>query len=140
MDNQTAPLVNTVRVNENGPLEFCAVLLIAGQDEGTTVALCRCGQSARKPFCDGSHATTGFVSTGEFPDKAAPALQQRDGPLVIQPKTNGCLHVKGNLELLSCSGKTIDRVTECWLCRCGHSKNKPYCDGTHKTIGFRSEA
>jgi CDGSH-type Zn-finger protein len=51
---------------------------------------------------------------------------------------DGPLHVSGNLELISGTGKTIHRVTECWLCRCGQSANKPYCDGTHKRVGFRS--
>jgi CDGSH-type Zn-finger protein len=36
------------------------------------------------------------------------------------------------------TGKTVNRVTEVWLCRCGHSRNKPYCDGSHKAAGFHS--
>ena len=43
-----------------------------------------------------------------------------------------------NLKLLKNSkGETlqVEEVTE--LCRCGGSKNKPFCDGTHKEIGFR---
>jgi CDGSH-type Zn-finger protein len=32
----------------------------------------------------------------------------------------------------------LDRLQETWLCRCGESKNKPYCDGTHKKKGFKA--
>ncbi|WP_418235889.1 CDGSH iron-sulfur domain-containing protein [Cupriavidus malaysiensis] len=46
--------------------------------------------------------------------------------------------MKGNLELVGASGRLIDRMEEAWLCRCGHSGNKPFCDGTHKRIGFRT--
>jgi CDGSH-type Zn-finger protein len=42
--------------------------------------------------------------------------------------------------VISGTGKTVNRVAECWLCRCGQSGKKPYCDGTHKRIGFRSGA
>jgi CDGSH-type Zn-finger protein len=58
----------TVQVRENGPLILQApvrVLDHLGNEfpippEKPTVALCRCGQSARKPFCDGSHKRVGF--------------------------------------------------------------------------------
>lgn len=59
--------------------------------------------------------------------------------LSITPVLDGPLHVKGNLELVSGDGHTIERVTEVWLCRCGGSSKKPYCDGTHKRNGFKAE-
>ena len=34
------------------------------------------------------------------------------------------------------SGHTIDRTRRVFLCRCGHSANKPFCDNSHKKIGF----
>ncbi|HEY7545797.1 MAG TPA: CDGSH iron-sulfur domain-containing protein [Blastocatellia bacterium] len=39
----------------------------------TIISLCRCGQSQNKPFCDGSHARTGFQSTVEARDLPPPA-------------------------------------------------------------------
>jgi CDGSH-type Zn-finger protein len=100
--------------------------------------LCRCGASTHKPYCDGSHTTEGFVASGEpAPVESAP-LAQRDGPLLIEPLKDGPLHVRGNLEVITGTGKTVNRVTECWLCRCGQSDNKPYCDGSHRSAGFRS--
>ena len=53
---------------ENGPLEVdgaCAVLVSDGTvvKEGTKVFLCRCGHSANKPICDGSHKREGFIAT-----------------------------------------------------------------------------
>ena len=44
--------------------------------------------------------------------------------------------VRGSLELCSGTGRTIDRVTGAWLCRCGQSRNKPYCDDSHRAAGF----
>ncbi len=133
------PLANTVRVRENGPLAFHAPLTVAGKDEGFRATLCRCGASSRKPFCDGSHVAAGFVASGEAAAAESAPLAQRDGPLAIEPVPNGPLRVRGNLEVVTGTGRTINRVTETWLCRCGHSRNKPYCDGSHKKVGFRSD-
>ena len=66
------------------------------------------------------------------------ALAQRNGALKVEPIRDGPLHVSGNLEVITGTGKTVNRVAECWLCRCGQSGKKPYCDGTHKRVGFRS--
>ena len=138
LPGESAPLVNTVRVRENGPLAFHAPVTLGDVEEGFRVTLCRCGASARKPFCDGSHAAAGFTVSGEAAVAESQALARRDGPLAVEPAKDGPLHVRGNLEVVTGTGKTINRVTESWLCRCGHSRNKPYCDGSHKAAGFRS--
>lgn len=135
---ESAPLVNTLRVRENGPLALHAPITLNGSDEGHRLTLCRCGASARKPFCDGSHVDAGFVATGEVGVTGSEPLAQRNGPLRVEPQVDGPLHVTGNLEIVTGTGKTVNRVTECWLCRCGQSKNKPYCDGSHLAAGFRS--
>jgi CDGSH-type Zn-finger protein len=61
---------------------------------------------------------------------------QRDGTLDIQPLKNGPLYVSGNLELCSGTGRVVLRTTDTHLCRCGHSQNKPFCDGSHARAGF----
>jgi CDGSH-type Zn-finger protein len=59
-----------VTVYEDGPLILRGQFVITAQDGQPipagrrTVALCRCGRSAMKPFCDGSHARTGFRAPG----------------------------------------------------------------------------
>ena len=102
-------------------------------------ALCRCGHSANKPYCDGSHVEGGFVASGEREAKASQPLAMRDGGLDVEPQKDGPLHVIGNLEVVTGTGHTVDRTTETWLCRCGHSANKPFCDGTHAKIGFKAD-
>lgn len=135
---ESAPLVNTVRIRENGPLAIRAPLSMSGQAQGFRLTLCRCGTSAHKPYCDGSHANVHFIASGEVAAVESTLLAQRDGPLSIEPTLDGPLHVTGNLEVVTGTGKTVNRVTDAWLCRCGHSKNKPYCDGSHVAAGFRS--
>jgi len=66
----------------------------------------------------------------------APWLEVRNGPLNVEPQPNGPLLVTGNLEIVSGTGRTVNKVTKTWLCRCGQSKNKPYCDSSHKAAGF----
>ncbi len=135
---ETAPLVNIVRVRENGPLAFHGDVAIENADACLRATLCRCGASAHKPYCDGSHVAAGFIASGEVGALESSALAHRAGALSVKPIRNGPLHVAGNLEIVTGTGKTVNRVTETWLCRCGHSKNKPYCDGSHKAAGFKS--
>lgn len=133
---ETAPLVNTIALRENGPLAVHAAIEIGGAPAGLRVTLCRCGASNNKPYCDGSHVGAAFAASGEPATKTTEPLAARDGVLTITAYPNGPLGVKGNVEILSGTGRAVDRTQAAALCRCGGSKNKPYCDGTHKVIGF----
>jgi CDGSH-type Zn-finger protein/uncharacterized Fe-S cluster protein YjdI len=140
VSSDAAPVVNLVRLRENGPLAFEAPMLVRGQTEPTPRAtLCRCGASANKPYCDGSHAAAGFTASGEVAVKESVALEVRDGLVEVMPLPDGPLKVTGNLEVVSGTGHTVNRVTQAFLCRCGHSANKPYCDGSHKAARFAAE-
>jgi uncharacterized Fe-S cluster protein YjdI len=59
-------------------------------------------------------------------------------PTTIQPRLNGPLFVRGDLEVIGTDGKVIRKATRLALCRCGHSANKPFCDLSHRAVGFRS--
>jgi len=173
-------------------------------------ALCRCGQSKDKPFCDGTHAKIRFDGTetaSKKPyDKQAetidgPALKLKDVPdmcasarfchrgggtweltnrsddpkcrklaieeacscpsgrlvacdkktgreieqktkksisLVEDPqnKVSGPIWLKGGIPVESCDGNNYEVRNRATLCRCGKSKNKPFCDGSHIDEGF----
>lgn len=134
--NEAAPLVNLARVRENGPIALNADMEIKGHGAALRATLCRCGASKNKPFCDGSHAPAGFSATGEPATQPSEPLAERNGKLTITPLDNGPLLVAGSIEILSGTGRTVNRTGKCALCRCGGSSNKPYCDGTHAKIGF----
>ncbi|MCB8994329.1 MAG: CDGSH iron-sulfur domain-containing protein [Bacteroidales bacterium] len=51
---------------------------------------------------------------------------------------NGPLQVSGKFTITGPDGKVIEAPSPAYLCRCGGSHNKPFCDGTHNTIGFHS--
>src|SRR5882672_40803 len=135
---EQAPKVNLVRIRENGPLAFHGALEIAGEAIGFRATLCRCGASRNKPYCDTSHSAAGFAASGEVAVKESAALARRDGPLAIRPSANGPLLVSGAIEVVTGTGKTVNRTTQAAFCRCGHSANKPYCDGSHARVGFRA--
>ena len=183
--------------NQNGPIET-----------RSTLALCRCGGSANKPFCDGTHAKIGFSSAkleGRVEDKlenyegeqitihdnrgicahagrctdGLPSIfrlkqepwidpntagseeiiavigkcpsgalsysidgvehRDREGEPAIFVAPNGPYVVSGGPELLETprgEGASTEHFT---LCRCGGSKNKPFCDGTHWHIQFKDD-
>ncbi len=172
-------------------------------------ALCRCGQSKNKPYCDGTHAKIGFKGTEVASRKkyleqagkvTGPHLVLTDaealcsaarfchraggiwkltlksdpkskkiaieeacdcpsGRLVmwdkktkksIEPKlepsislvedpdrdVSGPIWVKGGIPVESADGTVYEVRNRCTLCRCGKSHNKPFCDGTHISVGF----
>jgi CDGSH-type Zn-finger protein len=135
---ETAPSVNVVRVRENGPYAVHARIELPAASE-LRATLCRCGKSRRKPHCDGSHAAAGFAATGEPATLPSEPLAERGGPLTITPILNGPLQLSGSVEICSGTGRTVSRMQSARLCRCGASENKPFCDGSHARVGFRSE-
>src|SRR5260370_17679449 len=59
----------------------------------------------------------------------------------ITPAHNGPLRVEGEFEIVDPEGKSFGLAgrTRISLCRCGHSANKPFCDGSDKTVAFQAE-
>jgi CDGSH-type Zn-finger protein len=178
-----------------------------------TYALCRCGKSKDKPFCDGSHfeiafdgtemagrdaylehvertvgpgldltwspefcavarfchkreEAWGYVERSDDPEAREVAVEEAcacpSGSLVawdketgaaIEPElepsislienpqtgTSGPLCVKGGIRVESADGFEYEPRNRVTLCRCGESENKPFCDGSHVAIGFKSE-
>jgi len=172
------------------------------------IALCRCGASAKKPFCDGTHASINFADrklTDGSLDKRdtyvgkqitvhdnrgicchasycadelesvfnadqepwvnpdAAALQaitevikkcpsgalsysikgmehrEHDRPPGITVLKNGPYYVVGSIELTDVTWGEEASKEHYTLCRCGKSKNVPFCDGTHRNINFQDE-
>lgn len=65
---------------------------------------------------------------------------QRDAGEVIVVCPDGPLLVRGDFDIVSTTGELLPRQRRTVaLCRCGGSAIKPYCDGTHKFNGFRTE-
>lgn len=50
---------------------------------------------------------------------------------------NGPLMLKGDFKMVDAKGNEIQVTDPTYLCRCGHSKNKPFCDGMHKEKNFK---
>lgn len=133
------PPVNLIRTLEGGPNALRGDLRLDGQSIGYRATLCRCGASKNKPYCDGSHHDVHFEASGEpATGEETAMLAVRDGPIEIAPQTDGPLMVRGNMEFVSGTGRMFARVTGARLCRCGGSQTKPFCDGTHAKIGFKS--
>jgi CDGSH-type Zn-finger protein/uncharacterized Fe-S cluster protein YjdI len=136
--DEAPPPVNLLAIREAGPYAVRAELQLAGQSGVYRATLCRCGASKNKPYCDGSHHAVGFTATGEPATTQPDLLDVRNGPLVIEPETDGPLQVRGNLEITSGTGRVVARVVQARLCRCGASNTKPFCDSSHVRIGFRT--
>lgn len=141
-ENSSSPSKNSVMVRPGGPLIARGDVEIRDKDgnllvSGNDIALCRCGASNNKPFCDGAHQRIGFDHDGQFTDEKAEALEG-NGPLVIQCRENAMLLAKGPMQVISRDGKSTTTRNKAAFCRCGHSTNKPFCDAKHKQFEFKS--
>jgi CDGSH-type Zn-finger protein/uncharacterized Fe-S cluster protein YjdI len=133
---------NTINVAYNGPLYIKGDLDIeCTTDDFNGVefraALCRCGQSKNKPFCDNSHEDAGFKDYGAV-GETGDGLEATGGQLKVTLLQDGPLLIKGNVTITTGSGRQAWQGKETALCRCGASQNKPFCDGKHKEAGFKS--
>jgi CDGSH-type Zn-finger protein/uncharacterized Fe-S cluster protein YjdI len=137
-DAEAAPEVNSITIRENGPYAFRATLNIDEQRSMYRATLCRCGKSKNKPFCDNSHRDIDFTATGEPATIPSEPLNERAGELHVIPVKDGPLKLRGPVEICSGTGRTVTRTEYVKLCRCGGSSSKPFCDGTHLRIKFRS--
>jgi CDGSH-type Zn-finger protein/uncharacterized Fe-S cluster protein YjdI len=130
---------NRIWVNPHGPLYVRGDVELEtkeGKVRHTRVALCRCGQSAIKPYCDGSHEKAKFRDAG--PVNSDPEGEvTSNGELQITPAERGPLLLKGPHTIHAGSGRVAQHADKNALCRCGNSKNKPFCDGSHKDAGFQ---
>lgn len=131
-------------VRPDGPFICVSEVMVTIQDaEGQLIAqekelaLCRCGRSASKPFCDGSHKRNDFQADQEFSDERSEELAEENNGLVIVAKENAMLFLKGPVTIFSRSGKSVTTRNKGALCRCGASGKKPFCDASHKKCGFK---
>jgi len=201
----------TIGTNSTGE----SVKWIEGQayPDQPTYALCRCGQSARKPYCDGSHAKARFDGTeiasretyrrqaavmhgptmsltdvevlcafarfcdphgqvwnlvnetdnpaakknfvrqvGDCPSGRLVAWDKSSGKAIepnhepsiglIEDPANQCagpIWLRGGVQVIGSDGFHYEVRNRVTLCRCGASKNKPFCDGTHAAIKFKDQ-
>ena len=61
---------------------------------------------------------------------------KREQPLEVRASAKGPLLLSGGVRILDADGTVLYEGEKAALCRCGRSGNKPFCDGTHKTVGF----
>jgi len=145
-----------VHCGGDGPLLVRSPLRVrtAGAEDGIAkpkAALCRCGESANKPFCDGAHRdiefrASGPIDTSRATSESEAASEAPSGPsgdgageAVVTAHANGPLHFDGVVEISGEGHEGSARFLQPWLCRCGASSNKPFCDGSHKEIAFEAE-
>lgn len=130
-----------IKVRVNGPYLVSGGVPIEGADgrqleAGEPYALCRCGGSESKPFCDGSHKRRDFDGT-ETADREPRGEPSGEAPRIVASK-DGPYLVSGDIPLASADGTPYGPRASYALCRCGGSASKPFCDGTHRTNGFRA--
>ena len=127
----------------NGPINFRGEISVKRnfQDKGSSaqrISLCRCGLSKNKPFCDASHRMK-FKDAGQLDHRPASKTKQEAAENIsITCVEDGPLMCQGNLQLIASDGEALT-VIDPALCRCGASKRKPFCDGSHNKISFKTE-
>ena len=135
---------NIITVLPDGPLQVEGDFRIydtIGQivEHEAVARLCRCGASRNKPLCDGSHAEAGFTDQCKLDLKRAES-PEADATLIISCRPNGMLVVKGPMIIIGADGQSKLNRNKAALCRCGESRNKPFCDISHKKAGFIDDA
>jgi len=143
---EAVPNANVIRARAHGPLYVYGDLCITSPEgnvtlQDTRAALCRCGASQNKPFCDNSHLRIAFQEAATWTHEVAARDDNVAAPqrLNLTPLKNAPLKFAGAVEIRNAKGETVFRGNEVSLCRCGASQNKPFCDGSHARVGFHED-
>lgn len=132
---------NEALVTSAGPLNLTGNITLVHEDGSVTYAnhvnLCRCGSSQDKPMCSGKHLDAEFLHSGRIQEISDVPHSERPCKITISCIKNGPLTFRGRLRLHNNLGQECVKQRGA-LCRCGHSANKPFCDGSHEKVGFRS--
>ncbi len=143
----------TERATHDRPEEFMK------RHEGVGIVIVEDGELCQHAKFCGNHLTNWFEMTKETEDTLvrghlmsmiekcpSGALSyevddERIEPelaMEVAPVPNGPLFVSGGIPVVMTDGEQMEIRNRVTLCRCGASKNKPLCDGTHATIGFEA--
>ena len=103
----------------------------------------------RRPWVDLSAETADAIAAAvERCPTGALAYERLDGgpqeqapaETTVTPIRNGPLFVRGRIEVRDEQGRVLRAATRAAFCRCGRSAHLPFCDNTHRAIGFRTDA
>jgi CDGSH-type Zn-finger protein len=132
---------NEALVSNGGPIQLTGNITLVRED-GTVqyanhLSLCRCGSSNSKPTCDGQHLEREFLNPGKIAQASDIAASSRPSKITISCIKDGPITFRGRLRLHNQFGQECVKMRGS-LCRCGQSANKPFCDGSHERVGFKT--
>lgn len=132
---------NEVMVTAAGPLQLTGNITLVKEDGSVQYAnhltLCRCGSSNSKPTCDGQHLEREFLNPGKISEASEIAASQRPSKITLSCIKDGPITFRGRLRLHNQFGQECVKLRGS-LCRCGQSASKPFCDGSHSRVGFKT--
>jgi CDGSH iron-sulfur domain-containing protein 3 len=67
-----------------------------------------------------------------------PSAEQGEQPTAVVPRDDASLELRGDLRVYHSDGRPLADAGALLLCRCGNSEHKPFCDGSHQRVEFRS--
>ncbi len=141
---QTSPETNRITPLPNSALGVRGDITLHDEsgdaaEKTQRLTLCRCGKSKNKPYCDYSHHAAGFRDDGTLGQAKLEAhFDDCTGPLAVHPVKDGPLKIEGKLSVYKADNTQRMFGNKVFLCRCGQSKNKPFCDGSHSAASFKS--
>jgi CDGSH-type Zn-finger protein len=143
--NQGAPRLlevpNEALVSNGGPLQVTGNITLVHEDGrvqyANHVSLCRCGHSRSKPVCDEQHVDMEFLNSGKIFEVSEITASSRPSKITISCIKDGPITFRGRMRLHNQFGQECVKMRGS-LCRCGQSASKPFCDGSHARVGFKT--
>lgn len=132
---------NEAAITNAGPIQLTGNITLVMEDGSISyanhVSLCRCGASKNKPICDERHLDVEFLNSGRIQEASDTVHSERPSKITISCIKDGPITFRGRLRLHNNLGQECVKQRGT-LCRCGHSASKPFCDGSHEKVGFRT--